>query len=248
MAHFTPRNKLIFIIVSFFFLLFIGYSVWGVTILEDNFNSYTDGNLDGQGSWTNPTYYWQVAGSVTYEGAKAVYKSSAEGIATKSGTSRTAGTQCVAMRSSNTGNAFTMELKENTTNKVAIRLSETSNIQYWVGGSYTTIEAYSANTWYVLCIDFDDANQPDKARFSVDGGSSWGSWYDISGGYSYLDKVTVEVQAYAGGSMYFDTLADISGAEPEPSDLNYSMLLALILGGILVILLFDLLRRHFIME
>ena len=64
------------------------------TIFEDNFNSYNDGNLNGQGGWSGHTGF-QVQGTVVKEGAKGMIADMASGQdwawITKIGTARADG-------------------------------------------------------------------------------------------------------------------------------------------------------------
>ena len=62
--------KKIIAIILFANLLIGGFALADTTI--DNFNSYTPGNLDGQGGWTDISQKWQVQNSIVYEGSQAI--------------------------------------------------------------------------------------------------------------------------------------------------------------------------------
>jgi len=55
-------------------LLLFSDDVFGAVIFLDDFNSYTDGDLDNQGGWIDFGYDddFQVQGDITYEGSKAI--------------------------------------------------------------------------------------------------------------------------------------------------------------------------------
>ena len=89
---------------------FYGFNILSATqaqaaaVVEDNFNSYNNSSLLGQGGWTDYAngQNFIVQGTVTAEGSKAVHvNATADNVITKSGSSLPDGRQAVYVRTEN---------------------------------------------------------------------------------------------------------------------------------------------------
>lgn len=207
-------KKIIIVLILILIGMFMADAIFGATIFEDDFNSYTDGDLNGQGSWTGSAYF-DIDGTTTKEGAKAVYYTYADDLTIeKSGTGQADGTIFIYMRSAGTTEAINFGLKQSTTLKCAVRLSETGYCQRYVaGGAYASISAYVANTWYGLGIEWRSSD--DTCRFTCDEGTTWSNWYAPSSGITTLDKVSLDVQTTGGTDIYFDYIDEAKYTAPS---------------------------------
>jgi len=186
-------------------------------IAEDNFESYSNGDLNGGSGGSNWSTNWagstdfDVQDTVVNEGSKAVKVTHGNGenfdmVRTFSGIS--AGVVYVDVRrSTNSNGNFYVILREGATSRVFIRFGADGNISIYDHDitDYQTIQAYSADTWYRLGIEFDDASEAEKARANIDNGT-WTSWYTVNGG-SYTNIDTIRFNATDSSSdvdAYFD--------------------------------------------
>jgi hypothetical protein len=153
-----------------------GYGLLDPTILTENFNSYSDGDLSGQGSWLGENT-WDVEGTTVYEGAKAVSVTDS-GISYsiyKNGTSQANGAISAWLRQdSNTDSGGAFHIHEGATLIVGSGFSSAGQIRYRDSVGWNNYGAYSADTWYNFQIEWHDA--PTKQfRFRVDAGA-WTDW------------------------------------------------------------------------
>ena len=190
------------------------------TILEEDFNSYTDGSIVGQGSWINRVNgdNFLVQGTLTQEGAKALHNTaSADSVVTKTGTSRTDGKQAVYVRTENrggwgtydNGNAQVRISKGNWDSEpmVAVSFKKDSNVAYYdpVSDTYANFAAYNDNEWTLLEIEWRASDK--TARYRINSGT-WTDWKPFRGAASYTDFDTVGFDFILGGTggVYFDRL------------------------------------------
>lgn len=195
--------------------------------LEEGFEGYTAGNLNGQGGWSGSTSY-QVQTSVTYAGGKAGSIAISDGLAITKDLPfqiHTGSFYWAARRSGNTTSDFDMILREDSTNKVFVRFDRNGNITYFDGSVFNTLAAYSVDTWYPLNVEFNDDTQPDKFRVRVYSGGSWGSfspWTTTNGAYGAMHAIRFDCNGSGGGTAYFDAISasDITasggGVTPSP--------------------------------
>lgn len=168
----------------------------GSVLVAENFNSYSDGNINGANAgsgwndaWSVQCPFWQncassqiaVEGTTVSEGAKAVglTAGAVEPLLARHFNILTSGVAHVAMRkeqSSNDGVMFM--LTEGTTsedfggNRVCSVYFLGGNIIY-EGTTTATIQGYSPATWYDIYIQFDASTK--QCRYKV-GSGSWTSW------------------------------------------------------------------------
>ncbi len=185
-------------------------------VATDNFDSYSAGStLNGDSGGSGWTGNWTVTGgTVTTEtapaggqGGIAARVSSATGYANRVYSGISAGTCRFRMQvSTTTPTDFTGIILDS---KCYVRFGNNGQIQRYNGTtlSYENIQAYSANTWYTIDIDFDDATQPDKYRVRVDGGT-YTSWAGTNGAYTTLTNFAINVD----GTTYTFWVDDIKDA------------------------------------
>lgn len=193
------------------------------TIFSDNFNSYTNGDLNGQGSWSGSVAF-DVQGTTTYEGAKAVQGDSNANI-DKVGTGVTPGSISVYIRSNKTTVQLGLHLKEGANLKIFFDLMANGNIQYRNPDStWTTVLAsYAADTWYNLQIEWRNSGVDSEVRYRVDSGS-WTAWVaPFVDWTTNLDTVRLETwDVVAGFIGYYDNISEIVNlvSVTEPTTLS----------------------------
>lgn len=180
------------------------------TIFSDNFNSYTNGALVGQGGWTNQLNgsYYTVQETTVKEGAKAVQVSDNTSInieVYKTGTVVDTGRITVYMRRSDTAGRATFALKGDIGYSAYFRLDNDGYIKYYGNGAWNTWGAYLANTWYTLEIEWNGGT--DQIRYRVDEGT-WTAWLTpLNTWTTGLNRV--EFWCYQGsGSSFWDYIAE----------------------------------------
>lgn len=186
------------------------------TILTDDFEAYTAGDLNGQGSWTGDAAF-DVQTSVYHGGAKAVANTTSTGSAIridKTGSEITAGQVSVWMRVSATSNVAEAGLHLGDgvgQSDVRVRFNN-GNIQYlrpdpvyWV-----TMGSYEADTWYNIVVQWKVYGN--LIRYSMDGGETFSDWVDPWQSYTYLSNVAFQKDDSTGDfDFYFDDVADWTG-------------------------------------
>ena len=174
--------------------------------VTDNFDSYTDGDLNGQGSWSGNTA-WDIQGTTVQGGTKAItHVGGTASNVSKSMTSTAAGVQSFYFRVAGTADALMrFFLVESETNNVLVK-SNGGALYYFNGASYINWASISSNIWYKVDIQWDKATQ--KARYRLDNGT-WTSYDNL-----YTNTVTgVNTVILGKGTndttaIYFDTLTN----------------------------------------
>jgi hypothetical protein len=207
---------------------------WAAT---DNFDSYSDGDLNSQNggtgwsaAWTGNTLY-DVQGTVTKSGSKAIVlvDNGSEPEIGRKLTAVTDGSVHVSMRRNTTSvDSQGFWLTEGSTpteaNRVCgVQFNASGNI-IAVGSGSTTLQSYSADTWYDVDIQFDCAT--DKFRVSINGGE-YSLWLDFRTTETQIDGVCFTMSNSGAAStnywddirasdertsLAFDTFTETSGA------------------------------------
>lgn len=181
---------------------------------EQKFNSLTDGDLNGQDGWVRASGGMTVQTTTKYEGAKGLqvtggavsddYNRSIDAISD--------GLVYIAMRVSGTpsedGGPYFM-LYSGTTRVVMIRFAPSGNIEYYTGGSFVSYLTFSANTWYVLAVEFNQPVQGSAYRLKIHDGNSWGSWTSWVGtenAYAVIDKIRLDHEGNSNIDAWIDTI------------------------------------------
>lgn len=179
--------------------------------LVDNFDSYTDGDLNGQGSWSGSTDF-DIQGSVVQAGAKAVaHTAAASGNILKSFTGAASGTQSIYGRVASTAisGLWMVRLYEGAAARIFIQTDGAGNLSYNDGGGLVTIGAITADTWFKLDIEWQASD--DTARYRLDNGT-WTAFDTI------VFPITTEIDTLRlfkdvadATAIYFDTAAEVGG-------------------------------------
>jgi hypothetical protein len=152
-------------------------------ILNDNFETYSDGYLDNNGSpipWlevgvANDFY---VQGDITYNGQKAVRVSNPAGdseINREGESGVTEGNQGCFIRKSNTNTECgAFAIKEDLTLVCTIKMENDGHFKF-IAAQTEDLGAYSADTWYWIEIEWRLNGSDEKVRARVNDGS-WSSW------------------------------------------------------------------------
>lgn len=204
-----------------------------------DFNEVSDGNLTGNASGTGWSVAWAGAGTTNLndtefkvdtvavlEGTRAVHidcASTSAYIQRSLTTPISAGTVYFYIRAAQTNRQCLFKLSENTgTDKMLIAFKTDGNIGIYDNGSasYVAIQAYSANTWYLIAIDFNDGTNNNQYRASVNNGA-YTSYKTVNGGsYSTIGFFGIEHSATSGADFYMDyiTGTNISQQTSSVSD------------------------------
>jgi hypothetical protein len=181
--------------------------------LDENFDSYNDGDLVGQGGWylgsSGDGLLYDIQTSVKQAGAKAV------AITTPANTTynsiikdvtpfKDKRITCYVMRPTVTAtegySRFQILGGSSTVFYIVWRTSVT-----FTGDSAEVIGTAAANTWYKLEIDVRASDGYGRARFN---GGTWSSWIAPIASYSFINKVSFSCRGdSAANTTYFDTLS-----------------------------------------
>ena len=182
------------------------------TIFEDDFNSYDDGDLNGQGDWS-ANAIWDVQGTIVKEGAKAVKATNGNWYEmSKDGTARTDGRITFYVRAAQTDAHLNCLLRQVGAADFAMSLyfNGDGNIQYKDDVGYHTIQAYSADQWYEVEVEWRSSDH--KLRYRIDEGdwTDWkATWLNWTTGF---DRVWIT--QYGTGTFYVDYIAENPYAPP----------------------------------
>lgn len=192
------------------------------SIVIDNFNTYTDGSLTGQGGWTSNGQNFVVQGTIVFEGLKALYNNTvADSVITKSGNLLSDGKQAFYIRTKDrsswgsypNGNVQVRVLKgqwsgSELRNFVAVSFKSDGNIAYydWTSGIFQNFATYNDNEWILLKIEWRSSDK--TARYRINSGT-WTDWHAIagSGTFTDFDSVGFDFNLPSGsGGVYFDNI------------------------------------------
>lgn len=188
--------------------------------LTDNFNSYTDGDLNGQGGWNTftPSGIVEVEGTIVYEGAKAIKFPTSGGFADafKDGSNTVDGKQTFSIRRHTTDplghgpNASIFLNKSNGFSCIDIEIDNNDDFVYWDGNlsGYTVFGHCNEDTWYAIQAEWRSSDH--KIRYNVNGGT-WTNWFIGVSTWSVADPIfEIDFQAVNNGAgdetLYIDTL------------------------------------------
>lgn len=178
--------------------------------LSENFDSYSDGDLNGQGSWSGGVLF-DIQGTVTQAGAKAVINAGATNSSViKSFTLTAAGYQGWYIRTSDkTKDAVHQtRLYESGSAKAYIKVNN-GNMQYFNGAAYVTFGTVVNDTWHHIEMEWDAST--DQARYKFDGGS-WTAWANLASTLaSGMDGFGCVHDGSGSANNYWDTITN-SGA------------------------------------
>ena len=191
--------------------------------LIDNFNSYSDGDLNGQGSWSGSTLF-DVEGTTVQEGTKAVSNVSATGGEIAKGfTIQANGVQRFYIRQVDgtlADNSGTFQLKEGATVIVQLFRWSTSNgsdLRYQTGAStYTNFGTLTSGNWFYVDIEWRSSDK--YIRYSFNGGA-FTSWVaPVNNFTSGIDTVVLQRYNAGTGETNFDNFTDQTPATANTSN------------------------------
>lgn len=145
---------------------------------HEDFNSYSDGDLNGQnggtgwsGAWSGSGNY-DVQGSVVFEGAKAVINSANANadIERHATTGIGSGAVYIGIRPGNTSaGAIAVKLQNASsyTRRIGIVFNSSGNIVLEGTSNVTLVSGYAANTFYLFRITFDTGTNQATAAYST---------------------------------------------------------------------------------
>jgi hypothetical protein len=195
-----------------------------MVVFSDNFDSYANGDLNGQGSWSGSATM-DVQGTVVQAGAKAIQSlNNGNGqVITRSFTA-TGGTPVLSVyvRNSTTATQGAYSGISDSAGEGWYCVMKSDNTWYLTNPqsfSATTVvgSGWAANTWYKAEIEVDTANK--RARARIDGGA-WSSYLTSSSFGTQVSKVQLTIGANFSGTSYWDTLSVDDGAASGPANLK----------------------------
>jgi len=191
------------------------------SIISDNFNSYVNGSIVGQGGWVDRVNgnNFIVQGITVFEGAKAVHKNAlGDGVITKTGTSFADGRQAVYIKTENRDNwgeypdgNVQMRISKgswDSSTMVAVTLKKNGNAAYYdpASDSYVDFDTYNDNEWTFVEVEWRSSDR--TAKYRVNNGT-WTDWFSFRDAASFTDFDTVGlafVLPSGSGEAYFDKL------------------------------------------
>jgi len=190
-------------------------------IVDDDFNSYTDGSIVGQGGWVSYVNgdHFVVQGNTVFEGAKAVHNNSfGDSVAGRYGTQRADGKQTVCFRTENRDNWGFYSADGNAGVRVSdgfngtifasVSLKKDGHVAYYdtVADVYSDFATYNDNEWTLLEIEWRSSDK--TARYRVNSGA-WTDWKTFRGAASFTKFDFVHfgfVLPSGSGGVFFDAL------------------------------------------
>jgi hypothetical protein len=188
-----------------------------ITVI-DNFDSYTDGPLTGQGGWTG-TDRLVVEGTEVEQGTKAIVRngdSTGNYGCILSITPRTMGIiGCYLRGTNNSTIAINLNLIED---GFGVRYSIYLNTDGKIWDTNIALQNFSANTWYKVEAEIDQANSRFRARVN---GGVWHAWYTQA--FTQIDTVSLYVGSVGTGSSgYWDYVFYDSNKPFSPLPSHYN--------------------------
>lgn len=238
---------------------FVG-SASAAPIVVDNFNSYTNGSVVGQGGWQSYVNgnNFVIQSTAAYEGAKALYNNTAQdSVVGKMGDLLADGKQAVYVRTENrslwsdsivNGPAQVRMTKGlwasgyQSFTSVSFRKDGTVAHYDPVLDVYQNFATYSDNQWTLLETEWRSTDK--TARYRVSGGA-WTGWmpFAYNSVFSGFDFVGFDFdnRGGLGGGVYFDALG---AGPPEPSGIPEPCTDVLLVLGAVMLLVHKLRKKQ----
>jgi len=197
----------------------------GFSIVQDNFNTYIDGSIVGQGNWESYLNgdNFIVQGTNVFEGAKALYNNTsyADSVITKAGTPLSDGRQSFYIKTEDRsnwnwnvtfdGNVYVRVTKGSWGGPFAsVTFKKDGNVAYYDvdNGVYKNFATFNDNEWTKLEIEWRSSDK--TARYRVNDGV-WTDWDNFYGSASFtdFDHVGFDLRNGISGGVYIDTLTGI---------------------------------------
>ncbi len=200
-------------------------------LFEEDFEAYSVGDLNGQGSWT-ATADIDVQTGTVQEGSKALSdNSSGDDAAVKTLTAITEDyndgvTLTYYARAEYTTGATSYPevgvFLYNGANRVTLNKFSFKNETYAVynaGTGYVDVgPTLYPNVWYKASVQWDFANN--KIRGRVDDGT-WSAWLNSENSFSQVDSIKIQMSnSHTNGKVFLDNVKIVK--EGKPQDLRFS--------------------------
>jgi hypothetical protein len=192
------------------------------TVYEQNFNSLSDGDINGQDSWVDASGIWDVSTTNPYEGAKAVKSTTTtawvDGKSSRVFSDTPSGIAGIAMRrQSSSSGVFHLRLLDGSNRVATIQIGDYSTgapTKYTSGTTVTSWFNASYDTYYYFEIEWDATEQ--KVRYRYNGGE-WTSWVNSYASFTAVDRIWFyrENRYGGGGTWYFDDILITSTVAPS---------------------------------
>ena len=188
------------------------------TPFTDDFNSYNNGDLNGQGGWSGSADF-DVQGTTVYEGAKAVNATPSSPVQTisKTGTGVSDGKVSFYVRMTATNKDCVYKWKDGATDVIWFRVRDNGYFsRIYNVSSWQNIKTYSTNTWYLIEIEWRSSDHYARYRITV-AGNTPGSW-DVdwespaSTSWSNIDTLIIAAE---NGTHYIDHIAEEPYSPPS---------------------------------
>jgi hypothetical protein len=220
---------LVFGLFAGFLALFAGSAVFAATLFSDDFETYSIGNINGQGGWVSGAADYEVSAGQVFSGTKGLYAPYSESYLYKNVAEIQEDGELnfyIYLNTIPNGNYMDrMRLRLMTTDET---MSDQPDTVIWCAGGACEVQVYNHTTGYVKYADISTQTWhsikmewsliENGTRISMDGlaPTVW-DWRDsnfygknLRGGYGFL-----EIRSF--GSTYFDTFG--AGA-PPPDPVN----------------------------
>ena len=172
------KNKIIVFPVLVFIFLVSASVCSAATIFTDNFNSYSDGNINNQGGWSGSSFT-NVQGEMVFEGAKAVQiynpypgTFNIEKLGTLTGDGRIT-VYLQGHIGGTTHPVFEITLKEGSTVMLSAKAYTGFGFGYYnadvAGNSFLSPLIMASDAWYAVQIEWRSSDH--KARYRINDGN-----------------------------------------------------------------------------
>jgi peptidoglycan hydrolase-like protein with peptidoglycan-binding domain len=187
-------------------------------IFKDNFNSYKDGNVLGQGEWSNYSNgdNFTVQASTTFEGAKSLFNNSpVDNVLHKIGNSIADGKQSIYIKTRNRSlwedtNAMQVRIGKGITFASGVNISVLFNkdgtVIYQGGTIGRVVATYNDDEWTLLEIEWRSSDN--KARYRINN-EIWSTWdtFINSSSFTEFDSIGLDFDLREGtGEVYVDNI------------------------------------------
>ena len=189
------------------------------TIFTDDFNLYSNGNIEGQGGWTGNGVdeFFTVEDSIVKEGAKALKSSlnfpGVELVVSKTGNLVSEGLMTFYVRRDINSPGGSLRLSEGLSVKITMQFvrgsGDTGSISYRdSAGVFKNLSNMTPNIWYQVQIQWISIPSS-KIRYRVNE-EAWTTWIDPQVNWnSGLDKISFLRSVVTNGThIYFDDIRE----------------------------------------
>jgi len=175
------------------FVRIVSAALFPVIYLSDDFNLYSDGDLNGQGGWVASGF--TVEGTTVYEGVKAITTSGGAKYAFKVGAPVSDGAITVYFQVASSGNKYGVDFILREEGSADNRISVGSgfdtgfeDVKYYNGTSWVYVGEIAFDMWQSLQIQWRSSDG--KARYNLNN-SGWTDWDTTVTSWATLNKFII---------------------------------------------------------